>query len=84
MKTKRFPKKLVLKKTTVANLNKQEMNALQGGATELTCGPTWETCDPKRCGYTFLQTCTCTCPDPTIYTLDTCASCYTCDQSYCC
>jgi hypothetical protein len=33
MKTKNFNKKLVLKKTTVADLRKDEMNAANGGAT---------------------------------------------------
>ena len=32
MKTKRFSKKLVLKKNTVANLDNSDMNVLHGGA----------------------------------------------------
>jgi hypothetical protein len=42
MKTKRFDKKLVLNKTTIADLSNLEMNAVQGGTTLLcthfTCG----------------------------------------------
>lgn len=49
MKQKKLVKKLALKKKTVANLNRQEMNALQGGEEDtlgtLCCIPTgWSVC----------------------------------------
>lgn len=45
MKAKRFQKKLVLKKQTVANLKKSEMRSLNGGG--MNCGNpvTYPPCD---------------------------------------
>ena len=46
MKTKSFNKKLVLNKTTIVNLNGEEMSGLKGGfLTLITCPVTaWEEC----------------------------------------
>jgi len=50
MKTRRFYKKLVLNKKTVANLNSDEMNVVQGGLT-LQCQTKWvPTCDEPYTG----------------------------------
>lgn len=43
MKTKRFEKKLVLNKKIIANLNNQEMNAVQGGID--TTPTAWTACN---------------------------------------
>lgn len=62
MKTKRLVKKLRLNKHTVSLLDNKDMNGVQGGTlgpTEWMCDETWETCDPKRCGWTAAATCTC-------------------------
>ncbi|MCX6581947.1 MAG: class I lanthipeptide [Candidatus Aminicenantes bacterium] len=37
MKTKKFEKKLTLSKTTVANLEKEELNAIKGGTKLYDC-----------------------------------------------
>jgi hypothetical protein len=50
MKTKKFDKKLVLNKKTIAHLNKGEMNAVEGGYVNCitggldTCVPLTATC----------------------------------------
>lgn len=49
MKTKRFDKKLVLNKKTIAHLDIREMNAVQGqGATLILCTPV--TCGEPHTG----------------------------------
>ncbi len=63
MKTKRFEKKLVLNKNTIAHLNLDEMNVVQGGLT-LTCATLCAiTCEhvtgePVGCGTRKSDCCT--------------------------
>jgi len=45
MKAKKFSKRLILNKKTIANLNSNEMKAVQIGiATGILCPPTENTC----------------------------------------
>jgi len=46
MKAKDFSKKLILNKKTIANLNKKEMENVEGGEQPITAG-TW--CDGSCC-----------------------------------
>ena len=61
MKTKRFEKKLVLNKKTIAHLENQGMHAVQGGATLactiVTCGEPY-TGEPIGCGTRKSDCCT--------------------------
>lgn len=66
MKTIQFNKKLVLNKTTVADLNGNEMKNLYGGVDEsanTNCASCLVTCPPT--GYTIC------CPRPSIHTNQT-------------
>jgi hypothetical protein len=60
MKTKKFSKKLVLNKKTVANLNGNEMNLIYGGAPETyqktVCFTDCET-NCYMCDYTIRSRC---------------------------
>jgi hypothetical protein len=59
MKTKKFNKKLQIKKTTVANLNVFEQSEIKGGAATLTECSDPTNCDTYRdCGYTADDFCT--------------------------
>lgn len=67
MKTKKFEKKLGLKKKTIANLNNQEMVTANGGVEETnyrTCIQPTASCD--------------TCLIETCVTCETCETCVTC------
>jgi hypothetical protein len=56
MKTKRFKKKLILTKETVADLNLQEQSKVKGGYVSASCP-----FPPFGCG-TYPQNCTAGCP----------------------
>ena len=57
MKTKKLVKKLVLGKTTVADLNKEAMHALHGGFNETGFTDCRSRCATLECCETILKTC---------------------------
>lgn len=62
MKPKKFEKKLVLRKKTIANMESMALDRARGG-TETEPGP-W-TCLPRTCGGTCYQnTCEYSCGEP--------------------
>jgi len=68
MKTKRFDKKLVLNKKTIAHLGRGELNAVEGGIEclmTISYCPTYRTCptDCKTCLQTGVPVCL-ACADP--------------------
>ena len=67
MKTKNFDKKMVLKKSTIANLNKEQMQALHGKSDRPECALTDDdkTCLIKICKFTVNDD---TCPITACYT----------------
>jgi hypothetical protein len=63
MKIKRFTKKLMLNKKTIAHLNNGEMNHALGGASKVIC--THGGACTKKCETFPILECTTGCPQPT-------------------
>jgi hypothetical protein len=86
MKSKKFHKKLNLGKTTVANLNRNGMTRVIGGATEYTCPSNCPSCEGTCVPVTgCVSGCPQKCPDtdPTTTTGEQ-VTCYSFCVTECC